>query len=93
MSGGTVIIETLRPGDETTNCAGCFFWSRWLENTGDCMRYAQSRRERYGTDLEPLPQLSAKATSGGQVCDDHKPDDRQRMVSCSHCGGSGKVPA
>lgn len=76
MTGGTVQIPTLRAGSTARNCAGCFFWSQWLENTGDCMRYAMARRDAMIAGEPVPPQLSARCTSGGYVCDDFKSQEK-----------------
>lgn len=52
-------------------CAACRFWSRWLPNTGDCMRWAYLRREelaasaRYDDVREPK---AARMTSIDETC-------------------------
>lgn len=56
------------------SCAGCSYWSRWLERTGDCMLYALRRRRAFvgarnlNAVSDAWPAKSARVTSDDETC-------------------------
>jgi hypothetical protein len=59
-------------------CSTCGYWSQWLPNVGDCMAYAEQRREallasddRAGF-VAQWPPKPARETAPEETCSDWK---------------------
>lgn len=53
-------------------CKNCRFWDSWLADHGDCLEYAERRREIMLTatdDTEVPPQKPAKETGATDTCE------------------------